>query len=300
MIAAHTPYGCGTGVLLFSASDPMNAVVAAVLLVGMGAGVASAQDRQVSIPDGTEIHAETIEQISSATATEGDRIRLRVESPVVVDGAVVIAQGAIIHGIVSDVGRRGRMGRSGRINIRLESTTSVDGQRVSLRASKGGEGAGRVGTTVALTVLFGPLGLLKSGKDAVIRPGTKVLAYTDQPITVTLRPQGAADAAQAPLASTTMAPLTGLWSGTAGSRSITASIIETGTSISGTGDISNAGEPALPLLITGFSSPTDVALTLSYGDVRSYFTAKRLSASEIQGTLATAGMPDVVVTLRRR
>lgn len=285
----------------FSPSVRMNAATAVVLFLSMGAGVASAQDRQVLIPDGTEIHAETIERISSATAAEGDRIQLRVESPVTVDGAVVIAQGAIIHGVVSDVGRRGRMGRSGRINIRLESTTAVDGQRVSLRASKGGEGAGRVGTTVALTVLFGPLGLLKSGKDAVIRPGTKVVAYTDQPTTVSLRPgaQGAAITAQAspPLS---IAPLTGLWSGMAGTRSITASIIETGTSISGTGDISDAGAPPLALLISGFSSPTDVALTLAYGDVRSYFTAKRVSSSEIHGTLATAGAADVILTLRRR
>ena len=36
------------------------------------------------------------------------------------------------------------------------------------------------GTTVALVVLFGPLGFLKKGKQAVIKPGTEIKVYTDE------------------------------------------------------------------------------------------------------------------------
>jgi hypothetical protein len=48
------------------------------------------------------------------------------------------------------------MGKGGHLSIRIESTTTVDGQKVKLRASKGREGDDKTGTTVALVVLFGP------------------------------------------------------------------------------------------------------------------------------------------------
>jgi len=51
-----------------------------------------------------------------------------------------------------------------------------------VRASRGKEGEGRIGATVALTVIFGPLGLLKRGKDVEIKAGTPITAYVDQDI----------------------------------------------------------------------------------------------------------------------
>lgn len=261
------------------------ATVVALLWLVAGAGTASAQVRQVVIPDGTEVFAVTVDKLSSATAAEGDRIQLRVDEPVVVDGVVVISKGTIIHGSVADVGRRGRMGRSGRINIRVESTVAVDGQRVALRAFKGGEGDGRVGTTVALTVLFGPLGLLKSGKDAVINEGTQIKAYTNEAVTIAVSPTP-----QASVVTTLPSQgLTGLWMGSAGSRTITLSIIESAGAISGSGDISEAGQAVVPITVTGVSSATDVALTLTSPTARLYLTGQRLPAGNIQGMLTMAG-----------
>lgn len=37
-----------------------------------------------------------------------------------------------------------------------------------------------MGFTIALTVLFGPLGLLKRGHDIEIKPGQTLTAYVDQ------------------------------------------------------------------------------------------------------------------------
>jgi hypothetical protein len=45
------------------------------------------------------------------------------------------------------------------------------------RCSKGKEGEGKVGTAVALTVLFGPIGLIKHGKNVEIKQGTPLLVY---------------------------------------------------------------------------------------------------------------------------
>lgn len=134
----------------------------------------------VSIPDGTEISIITTEEISSKTATEGDPLSFKVEEDVVVNGRVAIARGALVKGTVAEAKKSGRMGKAGTLNVRIESTMTVDDQKIKLRASKGKEGDDKTGTTVALVVLFGPLGFLKKGKDAKIKEGTRIKAYTDE------------------------------------------------------------------------------------------------------------------------
>lgn len=139
----------------------------------------------ISLPDGTEISVVTIEEISSKTAAEGDPLTFKVDEDVVVGGKTVIAKGALVKGSVSATKKSGRMGRAGTLSIRIESTTTVDDQKIKLRASKGKEGDDKTGTTVALVVLFGPLGFLKKGKDAKIKEGTKIKGYTDEEKKVT-------------------------------------------------------------------------------------------------------------------
>jgi hypothetical protein len=100
-------------------------------------------------------------------------------------GTVVIAKGTAVKGIVAAVEKAGRMGKGGKLNLHIESATAVDGQRVALRATKAKEGDDKTGSTVALTVLFGPIGLLTKGKDATYPEGTRVTVHTDQAVTVT-------------------------------------------------------------------------------------------------------------------
>jgi hypothetical protein len=157
----------------------MQAAVSPVLAHVGGKGVAI-QGTEMTIPDGTEIEVETVEEISSKTATEGDPLTFKVSEDVKIGGHVVIPKGALVKGVVSNAKKSGRMGKAGTLSIRIESTSTVDDQKVRLRASKGKEGDDKTGTTVALVVLFGPLGFLKKGKDAKIKPGTKIKAYTDE------------------------------------------------------------------------------------------------------------------------
>lgn len=138
------------------------------------------QAQEVTIPDGTEILVVTTEEISSKTAVEGDPLTFKVDEDVKINGRVVIAKGALVKGVVSNAKKSGRLGKAGALSIRVESTMTVDDQKVRLRASKGNEGDDKTGTTVALVVLFGPLGFLKKGKNAKIKPGTPIKAYTDE------------------------------------------------------------------------------------------------------------------------
>lgn len=137
-------------------------------------------DEATIIPDGTEFEVTTTEEISSKTATEGDPLTFKVSEDVKVNGKVVIAKDTLVKGVVANAKKAGMMGKGGNLGIRVESTTTVDNQKLKLRSSKGKEGDDKTGTTVALVVLFGPLGFLKHGKNAKIKPGTKIKVFTDE------------------------------------------------------------------------------------------------------------------------
>lgn len=156
------------------------------LCVSFSANVSS-PDKTVTIADGTEISAATTETLSSKTSHEGDLLTFKVNEDVIIDGSVVIAKGAILKGVVTDSKRSGAFGKSGKLNIRIDTTTTVDGQTLKVRASKGKSGDSKTGATVALVVLFGPVGFLKHGKQAEIKEGTLIKVFTDEAKTVTIK-----------------------------------------------------------------------------------------------------------------
>lgn len=165
-------------VLLAAMAAP--SVVPATALTLAPQDTAAAAASTVTIPDGTELSVVTTEEITSKTATEGDPLTFKIDEDVKVNGKTVIAAGTIAKGEIANAKKSGRMGKGGALSIRILSTTTVDNQKLKLRASKGKEGDDKTGTTVALVVLFGPLGFLKKGKDAKIKQGTRIKAYTDE------------------------------------------------------------------------------------------------------------------------
>jgi len=140
-----------------------------------------------TIPDGSEFTVVTVDEISSKTAAEGDPLTFKVAEDVKIDGQTVITKDTIVKGLVAQAKKAGMMGRGGSLGIRVESTMTVDSQKLKLRSTKGKEGDDKTGTTVALVVLFGPLGFLKKGKNAVIKPGTQIKVYTDEEKKVALK-----------------------------------------------------------------------------------------------------------------
>jgi len=133
----------------------------------------------VKLPEGTEVRLRLLEPLSSATSTQGQRFNLELDDDVRVDGVVVIARGAKAIGTVMSAKKRGFMGKGGELNIMIDYVL-VNDERVRLRANSGNAGDDKVGATVALTVLFGPLGLLKRGKNIELNPGLVIPAYIDQ------------------------------------------------------------------------------------------------------------------------
>jgi len=138
----------------------------------------------VTIPEGTEFSAQTLDFLSSETAVQGDPIHLEVQNNVLVDGAIAIAAGSPVRGVISSVTHAGRLGKAGNISVRIESGEAVDGQRIRLRATKAQSTDDKVGSVVALTVLVSPLFLLRKGNDVAYQPGTVVTVYTDESLAV--------------------------------------------------------------------------------------------------------------------
>ena len=152
-----------------AASTPPPAVVAA----------------SIRIPEGTEMLIRFDEGLSSARNVQGDKFSISLEDTVDLGGGTILGAGYAGRGEVTSAQKKGFMGQAGELNVRLEYIRIGD-TRIRLRANKAGEGKGALGATVALTVLFGPLGLLKRGHDIAITPGQTITAFVDQDITLSL------------------------------------------------------------------------------------------------------------------
>jgi hypothetical protein len=133
----------------------------------------------VTLREGTPVQLKFAQALNSKTAAEEDPVNFLVAEDVVVDGVVIAKAGTFAAGAVSHAKRAGMLGKGGELNIRLTHMKCAD-QRIRLRGSKGKEGEGKEGTAVALTVLFGPIGLIKHGKNVEVKEGTLLTAYVDE------------------------------------------------------------------------------------------------------------------------
>lgn len=132
----------------------------------------------IHVPEGTEARIRFEEMVTSKTAQAGDQFAISLAEPIELGNGVVIPAGYKGLGEVTSAERHGFMGKAGQLNVSLDYIKIGD-KRVHLRANKGGEGKGSLGSAVALTVLFGPLGLLARGADMTIPAGQRMTAYVE-------------------------------------------------------------------------------------------------------------------------
>lgn len=144
---------------------------------------AKAPDKLV-LKEGTDVNLKFAQALSSKTAAEDDPVNLVLDQDLKIGDVVVAKAGAKAVGTVTHSKRAGMIGKAGELNMRLQYLLVGD-TRLKLRGTKGKEGQGKEGTAVALTVLFGPIGLIKHGKEVEIKEGTPLLAYTDENYEVT-------------------------------------------------------------------------------------------------------------------
>src|SRR2546421_4093615 len=139
------------------------------------------------LEDGTPVPLKLARELSSAKEAVGNRVDFEVAEEVKVHGLVVIPKGEMAWGTIVGAKPKRRLGRAGKLDVRIDEVRLADGERVPLRASQESKGKGRsgamTGAIIASGVLFfpaAPLFLFIHGKDVVIAKGAPVTAYIDQ------------------------------------------------------------------------------------------------------------------------
>lgn len=144
------------------------------------------------LKEGTEVNLKFAQDLSSKTAAEDDRVNFELAEDLKVGEIIVAKAGAKAVGTVTRAKKSGMFGKGGELNVRLEYL-KVGDVRVRLRGNKGKEGEDKTGTTVVLTVLFGPIGLIKHGKNVEVKSGTPLKTFVDEDIRLVADNQPAID-----------------------------------------------------------------------------------------------------------
>jgi hypothetical protein len=157
------------------------AMLSALVFALMPFHLLQAQNATLKLKEGDDVKLKFAQEISSKTASEGDTVNFVVADDVKVGDVVVIKAGTKAVGSVTNAKRAGMMGKGGELNVRLDHLKAGE-IKVRLRGSKGKEGDSKAGQSIALTVLFGPIGLIKHGKEINVPEGTALAAYVDDDV----------------------------------------------------------------------------------------------------------------------
>ncbi len=136
--------------------------------------------------DGTPVKLKLMRDLSSASEQLGATVDFEVLEDVELHEKVIIPQGAVAIGTVTEAVPKRRMGRTGKLEVQLTAVLLADGTRVPLRSVNTAVDGSRVGTVTtaatAVSMVFlpaAPLVLLIKGKDLTIPKGTFVTAYVN-------------------------------------------------------------------------------------------------------------------------
>jgi hypothetical protein len=132
----------------------------------------------------TPIRIKLARTMSSRDAKVDDRVEFEVFDDVKVGDVVVIERGSMAIATVTEAHPKRRMGRAGKLKMNIDYVRLASGEKVPLRAVKGGSGGNHVaamtGAMVATGIVFfpaAPLFLFMHGKDITIPKGTEITAY---------------------------------------------------------------------------------------------------------------------------
>lgn len=160
-----------------------------------GAEIAAAADavpvapaaEALVIPKLTPVFLELMEEVSSATATSGDRFRLKLITPIAVGDRVVVQAGTEGVGEVVHAKKKGGSGAGGELILAARYLELADGRQLPLR-SMTMIATGKDADTKVQVVnqLVGPFGLMVKGRDTVISAGRQAQAKVRKDFSIDL------------------------------------------------------------------------------------------------------------------
>ena len=145
---------------------------------------------RVHVPAGTVLQIEAAVPVSSADASEGDKIKFLVSRRVLVNGVVVIERGALVRAHVVKSKPAESWGRGGLLGWVVEDVVAVDGTIVPIKLSDRLMGKNRSKAVLAAAIATGaailpyssPVALiwaLKKGDEAVLDESRKSIAVVN-------------------------------------------------------------------------------------------------------------------------
>jgi hypothetical protein len=133
----------------------------------------------VQVPEGTEFPLRLEDTISSKTAHEGDRFTVSLTDDVKLPDGTMLRAGYRGVGEVVHAEKSGMMGKTGKLDLRL-NYLKVGDQRVRLRGAKNAQGAHNTGAQVVTVVLVGVFAGFIKGHNTDIPRGATFNAFADQ------------------------------------------------------------------------------------------------------------------------
>lgn len=146
-----------------------------------------------TIPAGTIVTLENMDELSSKVVQEGDIVRFTVAEDVIVEDTIAIPKGMETDATITKARKSGRFGKDGKIEITYGNVRAADGTPVSLTVGEKVKEqyknmAGAVGASAAGAIILGPVGLVGGlfvhGNDVEIPAGTPMYAETSEDVTV--------------------------------------------------------------------------------------------------------------------
>jgi len=134
------------------------------------------------LKEGTEIKLKFAQNVTSRVTRPGQMIEFVVAEPVVVDGVLLIKQGARSIGYVANTESASGTGKGGTMEIRMEAVRTR-GNMVKLTGADSRTEKRASGRVVGMTILFGLSGFLSArGHEVKIPEGTPMTAYVAETV----------------------------------------------------------------------------------------------------------------------
>lgn len=134
---------------------------------------------------GTTVSVRLLEELTTErkVARVGQRFRMEIAEPVMLNGKVVLPAGSPVQGEITSVRNKGMWGKSGHITARVLYAT-VGGRQVRLSGTFDDKGVTGTAGVVGAIALVPLAGFFVTGTSARIASGSVVGAYLDEDITI--------------------------------------------------------------------------------------------------------------------
>lgn len=144
----------------------------------------SSAEEKVILKDGTPVMLRLTEEVSTKTKNLNDSIHFEVAKDIKVDGKTVIKAGTPADGTVSICQKPDILGQEGTIAFTVNSTKTVDGQWLSLRANVSRAGENKMLLSAGAAYVCCPIFGLIKGSGASFPVGSETKSYTENDVTV--------------------------------------------------------------------------------------------------------------------